>query len=206
MRCSFASSSTQYSMSKASCSAARRSRRRRRAAHDVDGVAVELGRDPRRGFVRGEGEHADAGNQKTTGLASRIAGVGMAGSDRSRRRSRRDRPRRLDRARASSDVAPDRTDQRPDFGAQEVVGAARCRAARGPRTRANRRIRAPPARRRNGPPCARSTNADGRGISRQAARAARPAARSAYVAAEGRRLARRGQPAAARLMMRIVVS
>ena len=64
MRCSLASSSSQYSMSKASCSGRPRYvRDRRGAAHHVDGVDVELARDARRRLVLGEGDHADAGHQ-----------------------------------------------------------------------------------------------------------------------------------------------
>ena len=43
------------------------------AAHDVDGVDVELARDARRRLVLGEGEHADARHQIDDGVRGRAS-------------------------------------------------------------------------------------------------------------------------------------
>ena len=110
------------------------------AAHDVDGVAVELRGDPRRGLVLGEGEHAEPRMQHDhrVGVAQRraarlgaafvVAGVG-----------RRDRPR-TPRARY---VSPSRSSRpgssssgltlvRRKWSGQEVPSSASRAASREP--------------------------------------------------------------------------
>ena len=99
-----------------------------RAAHHVDGVDVELAGDARGGLVRGERDHADAGHQIDHGIgiahlrrartlaALVVAGVALAIG--------------LDRGLHARDELLDRLarriegqHQRPDLGAQEVIGA-----------------------------------------------------------------------------------
>ncbi len=101
---------------------------RRGAAHDVDGVDVELAGNAGRGLVLGEGDHAHAGDEidhrigiadggRVVVLAALVIGrvigaiggdlIGQAGDD-------------------GIDIGLLRIEvdhQRPDFGAQEVVGA-----------------------------------------------------------------------------------
>ena len=65
IRCSLASSSNQYSMSNASCSAeADIFADAGGAAHDVDRVDVEFAAIARRRLVLGEGQHADAAGSR----------------------------------------------------------------------------------------------------------------------------------------------
>ena len=83
MRWSLASSSAQYSMRNFSASSIGRVRRDRLgAAHDVDGVDVELAGDPRGLLVGAEGEHADTrapGRSPGRRRASPgLSGVGVA--------------------------------------------------------------------------------------------------------------------------------
>ena len=103
-------------------------RRRRRAAHHVDGVDVELGRRSAPSPCPGEGDHADAGDEiddRRWGRAS--PGCRHACSARSSRHSPRGRPRSPSRpVERRVDVGVRRVevdDQRPDLGAQEMVGA-----------------------------------------------------------------------------------
>ncbi len=101
MRCSLASSSSQYSMSKASCSLKPDiGADAGGAAHDVDRVDVELAGDARGRLVLGEGDHADARDQidHRVGIAHRrriavFAAIVVGGVvARDRRRARRRAP------------------------------------------------------------------------------------------------------------------
>ena len=100
MRCSLASSSSQYSMSKASCSGRPViGGDARRAAHHVDGVDVELGGDARRRLVLGEGQHADAAARDRSPHWDRAWRASWrACSARNRPHSRRGSPRSARRA------------------------------------------------------------------------------------------------------------
>ena len=69
MRLSLASSSSQYSMSKASCCGrAIYSIDRLRAAHHFDGAVVEFGGDARFALVLAPGDHAEAGDEDDGGV------------------------------------------------------------------------------------------------------------------------------------------
>ena len=105
------------------------------AAHHLDGAVVELGGDARLALVLAPGDHARGrGSGSTVGFGSRIAGeFGVLAAPRSRRRS----PARYCSSPSASfglqrvDVVGLRIPvdvQRLDLGAQEVVGAATCRA------------------------------------------------------------------------------
>ena len=111
-----------------------RSRHRRGAAHDVDGVDVELAGDARRRLVPGEGDHADAGHEIDDRRWGRAwPGCRHACSARSRRRSPRDIPRSRRPGRPASCRRrdwPDRS-RRPAAGSS-CAGNGRgswCRAA-----------------------------------------------------------------------------
>ena len=199
MRWSLASSSSQYSMSKASCSGRPRySRDRRGAAHHVDGVDVELARDARRRLVLGEGDHADAGHQvddrvrvahrRAVGvLAALVVGgvVGAVGLD--RRRQAGERRVEIGLGRVEVD------DQRADLGAQEMVGAGGAERRQRRHVARRRRTPAPPAGRRSGRPCARPSRS-GRGSPASAA----PRPRAARLGRQRRVPRRRRRPACRR--------
>ena len=98
------------------------------AAHDVDGVDVELGGDPRRRLVLGEGQHADARNEIDDGvgiahrrrirpLAALVIGRVVGAIGREPLVERGDDRVEVHRRRIEGE------DQRPDLGAQEMVGA-----------------------------------------------------------------------------------
>ena len=190
IRCSFASSSSQYSMSKASCSGSPRySRDRRRPAHHVDRVDVELARDPRRRLVLGEGDHADAGHEidDRVRVAHRRA-VGppaalvVAGIVRAVFLDRRRQPgERRRRGRASRDRTP------PPADGSWCAGNGPGSSSRAPPAApcpSRSRTPAPPRCRRNGRPCARPARScrgcrhQRRGHRAAAPRAAAPRARS----------------------------
>ena len=117
-------------MSNASCSGSPRySDHRRRPAHDVDGVDVELARDPRRRLVTREGDHPHPRHQidnrvrvaqgRAVGMPAAIVvgGVILPVGVHGRRKPGQ---RRVEVGLARVEVHH----QRPDLGAQEMVGAA----------------------------------------------------------------------------------